>query len=69
MNMTKPLFVLSVSSAFLGGVALVMIFVSVYFLDPCPTEDSTNCMWNASERGNGLGDSFIDINGSLIYFK
>lgn len=21
----------------------------------CPTEDSTNCFWDASEQGNGLG--------------
>lgn len=66
MNMTKPLFVLSVSSAFLGGVALVMIFVSVYFLDPCPTEDSRNCHWNAQEQGNGQGQSFIDVEGIII---
>lgn len=22
----------------------------------CPTEDSTNCFWDASEQGNGLGN-------------
>ena len=27
----------------------------------CAQEDSTNCAWNASERGNGVGHSFIVV--------
>lgn len=34
-------------------------------LGPCPTEDSANCYWDATERGNGLGRSFIDRQGTL----
>tara|TARA_R110000851_G_scaffold4520_1_gene18457 strand:+ start:2180 stop:2584 length:405 start_codon:yes stop_codon:yes gene_type:complete len=30
-------------------------------LPPCPTEDSTACYWDASERGNGHGHDFIAI--------
>lgn len=25
-------------------------------LPACETEDSTNCFWDASEQGNGLGE-------------
>lgn len=34
-------------------------------LPACPTEDSTNCVWDAQEQGNGLGTSFVDIDGTL----
>lgn len=33
-------------------------------LDSCPTEDSTNCVWDATAQGNGHGQSFIDIDGT-----
>lgn len=36
-------------------------------LPPCAEEDSQNCYWDASERGNGIGRDFIDINGQVIY--
>ena len=36
-------------------------------LPPCPTEDSTNCYWDASTHGNGQGISFIDLKGDLYY--
>ncbi|QOC59329.1 hypothetical protein SEA_LIFES_123 [Microbacterium phage Lifes] len=34
----------------------------------CATEDSTNCYWAGGSQGNGLGQSFIDINGTAYYF-
>lgn len=34
-------------------------------LAPCQYEDSANCYWDASTRGNGNGNSFVDINGHL----
>lgn len=34
-------------------------FAFVLTLSPCPTEDSTYCYWNASERSNGKGLSYI----------
>lgn len=33
-------------------------------LNECPTEDSTNCFWDATSQGNGTGQSFIDLNGT-----
>ena len=33
----------------------------------CEFEDSTNCIWNAQEQGNGVGESFVDIEGVAYY--
>lgn len=33
-------------------------------LTSCPTEDSTDCFWDATAQGNGTGQSFIDLNGT-----
>lgn len=33
----------------------------------CEYEDSTNCIWDAENQGNGEGQSFIDIDGSVYY--
>lgn len=33
---------------------------------PCAQEDSTNCFWRADLRGNGIGDSFVNIEGHLF---
>jgi len=49
-----------------------------YFIEgkACVTEDSTDCVWNATTQGNGTGSSFIsytvavaphDVSGSAIY--
>lgn len=38
-------------------------------LPPCPTEDSDNCIWLASEHGNGQGQSFYTIMGETTYFQ
>lgn len=32
-------------------------------IPPCPQEDSDNCYWDAAQRGNHVGTSFIRING------
>ena len=32
-------------------------------LPACATEDSTNCVWDATTRGNGKGTSFVNVNG------
>lgn len=37
-------------------------------LAPCATEDSTDCYWDASQHGNGQGESFIDVDGTAYYF-
>ena len=33
----------------------------------CEFEDSTNCFWNAQVQGNGIGESFVDVNGVAYY--
>ena len=33
----------------------------------CEFEDSTNCVWDAENSGNGTGQSFVDIDGSVHY--
>lgn len=32
----------------------------------CEYEDSINCMWNAQERGNGIGQSFFNVYGDVL---
>lgn len=36
-------------------------------LAPCDEEDSTDCYWDASTRGNGQGQSFINWKGTTYY--
>ena len=36
-------------------------------LPECAAEDSTNCHWDGAKRGNGKGESFIDIRGVALY--
>lgn len=38
-------------------------------LPMCATEDSTNCKWDADTQGNGIGQSFIDIEGKQIFIS
>lgn len=33
---------------------------------PCEHEDSSDCHWSAQVRGNGVGDSFLDMGGIRI---
>lgn len=37
------------------------------FMPQCAAEDSHNCYWDAAHRGNGLGTSFVDIGGTVVY--
>jgi hypothetical protein len=37
-------------------------------LPPCAAEDSDNCYWLASERGNGEGTSFVTVFGQTVLF-
>lgn len=34
----------------------------------CEYEDSANCFWDATQSGNGLGKSFVDVDGE-VYFE
>jgi len=36
----------------------------------CATEDSTDCLWDASIQGNGTGESFyVDANGTQYFVR
>lgn len=34
----------------------------------CQSEDSDWCVWDADQRGNRIGESFISINGKAYIF-
>lgn len=36
---------------------------------PCAQEDSRDCFWWASARGNGIGESFVDFDGKTYSLK
>lgn len=38
---------------------------SVVVLPPCAYEDSDDCHWHAQTRGNGMGQSFVNVNGTI----
>ena len=46
-----------------------LLLVLALFLPACEFEDSANCYWDAASSGNGLGSSFVDINGTAYYLK
>lgn len=50
-----------------GLTALAVLAVSITAVPECAYEDSTNCVWDAGDRGNGKGRSFIDIGGLTLY--
>lgn len=35
---------------------------------PCASEDSANCYWDAATMGNGVGDSFVTVEGHMFPF-
>ncbi len=37
------------------------------YFPECELEDSPNCYWDASSAGNGVGHSFIDVDGFVFY--
>lgn len=39
------------------------------YLPPCAEEDSDDCIWDASARGNGEGMSFIAYHGQVYYWE
>lgn len=42
--------------------------MDITYLPPCPTEDSTDCYWDATVHGNGTGQSFATYHGETILF-
>jgi len=47
-------------------IAILLVALAL-IMPPCATEDSVNCHWDASASGNGVGSSFIDVNGTAYY--
>ena len=46
---------------------IAALFLAV--LGPCQLEDSTNCVRIASDSGNGVGSSFVDIEGIAFHLQ
>ena len=44
----------------------ILLALLLALLPTCPTEDSTNCGWDASGH-NGTGSSFIDLGGHAYH--
>ena len=47
----------------------ILFYLLLTFAPPCEYEDGSGqavCTWNATDQGNGLGNSFVTI-GSVIY--
>jgi len=53
--------------ALIGFGAISLAYAAPRIFPPCVTEDSSNCFWDASTRGNGRGASFLDIAGHQFY--
>lgn len=45
---------------------MVVILMMLALVQPCKTEDSRNCYWNAAVQGNGAGQSFVDVGGTAF---
>lgn len=63
-----------IALAYIGAAGLVLaVQIAVHEITPplpdCPTEDGTNCIWDATEQGNGIGRSFVDIDGATYYLE
>lgn len=39
----------------------ILLLLAALLLPPCEWEDSNNCYWDAANRGDGYGRSFITI--------
>ena len=48
-------------------VSLLLLVCGLLF-PPCAGEDATNCVWDASIAGNGVGVSFVDVGGVAYTF-
>ena len=49
------------------ALALAFTPAPAHSLEPCQFEDSANCFWDSSERGNGQGVDFHDVDGTAYY--
>lgn len=42
---------------------------AAYRLNPCRVEDGRQCYWDADNRGNGIGRSFVSVGGRVIFTR
>ena len=56
-------------TAFVGGLLVQLMAEPSPYLPPCPTEDSINCIWDATTHGDTGGSSFIDLDGQTFYLE
>lgn len=54
-------------AGFAFGILIATPDPATNLVPQCVTEDSINCHWDAAEQGNGVGRSFVDVNGTLFY--
>lgn len=52
--------------ATIAATATLVILAAFPLINPCQTETSSVCTWNANEAGNSLGTSFTNYYGLQI---
>lgn len=50
-----------------GIVLLTLVLLMLPWVNPCESEDAIACTWNAEAQGNGIGRSFTNFWGLVIY--
>lgn len=50
-----------------AAAATLLTLLALPFANPCETETSSVCTWNASEQGNRVGTSFTNFYGITIF--
>lgn len=53
--------------ATISALLIAATLVIFPFANPCQSEDAKACTWNASEAGNGNGQSFTDYYGITLF--
>lgn len=51
----------------IAALVILVTLIAFPFANPCQSEDAKACTWNASEAGNGNGQSFTDYYGLTIF--
>jgi hypothetical protein len=54
-----------VSMFFFAFLVVLGLWGCLMIFPPCATEDSTYCLWDASEQGNGEGFDVINFNEDI----
>ena len=61
----------SKTSAVIGLLAMLVVVGAVFATPanypPCPSEDSTWCVWNGAQQGNGEGSTVVNLWEGLYF--